>query len=372
MRITIAERRRPFSHVPGVYFVLPGTQLRFQLFPSLIRIHQLTEQDPFLVSEISLEITGPVRDFTAMQDLEKGDIRVWGHSAEGFFRYLLHGTNNNSDFFLKIEKQPQNKPLQRICSSGFLHQYGEELESKQKFLFSLKPDPSECTPTILRLEEKLSLGNHKAQDWDKMRPRLDMSEILPFWIRLGQITPPSQGSSVGTAALLNPIRNAIDDRALEKILPAFQNLFLAGFDPGLSPRLLDTQHHGFHLPSIKQDDKISPLYLLTEGANLIRKLFLQVEGEQIKILPALPPQFHCGRFLHLHTPAGILDIEWSKKEIRKIILKATKTGEGHFIFQKGLKSFRLRQKKSEKGEIHACNTPISILEGNTYFIDQFC
>jgi hypothetical protein len=42
--------------------------------------------------------------------------------------------------------------------------------------------------------ERLSLGNHKAQDWDLVCRRLDLKEILPTWKRLGELTPFSESN----------------------------------------------------------------------------------------------------------------------------------------------------------------------------------
>ena len=63
IRISIAERFKPFSHTPGTKYILPYSTLTVQVFPTLIRVEE---------REIPLELTGPVVDFTAQIDLEKG------------------------------------------------------------------------------------------------------------------------------------------------------------------------------------------------------------------------------------------------------------------------------------------------------------
>lgn len=347
MRITIAERLKPFSHTPGINFILPGTTLRFQLFPALLRIHDLSEA-PALLTEISMGIEGPVQDFTVLQDLEKGEIKVWGKSLNGYFRYSITPIDRPPRFMITIEKQPQQKEI-------ILPHYSQTTER-----------------LLLQQQERLSLGNHKAQDWDKIRQRGEMTEIFPLWLRLGQISPTSQNCiTSGTTALLDPCREAIEQRDIVNITSAFKNLFLAGFDTGLSPRLLDEQYQGFSLTTPSNVEKISPIILLTEGASLIRRIFFYEENEGIHILPALPPEFHCGRFLQLRTSAGLLDIEWSKKTIRRMIFKASHNADLFFLFQKGLKQFRLRQKESERGSFISSNTPISFIKDKTYLFDRF-
>lgn len=378
MRITIAERLQPFSHTPGISFILPNTNLRFQIFPAMLRVHDLSKKEPELVTDIAVGIESPVHDFTAMQDLERGELKIWGHSSHGYFRYRIVAIENSSSkstmFAIRIDKQPHEKKISWNCSQGYqTTQILEEQVSKQMVLFSKEIDPSPNIKFLItQQQERLSLGNHKAQEWDKIRQRGDMSEIFPLWLKLGQMTPlVSNSSSFGTAALLEPCRSAINQRSIETILPAFHNLFVAGFDVGLSPRLIDEQCHGFQLPSLTDQITISPMCLLTEGATLIRRLFVHSEDNKIHILPALPPEFHCGRFLQAYTPAGLLDMEWTKKTIRRLIFKATADAALQFSFQGDVKQFRLRQKESERGTITPCNTPIQVSCGKIYLFDCF-
>ncbi|MEX1012586.1 MAG: hypothetical protein WD595_06670 [Waddliaceae bacterium] len=260
MKISIVNRFKPFSHTPGVKLLLPGTDQFFQVYPEKI----ITGD-----TEIPLDIKGPVKNFTVEQDLEKGSIRVFGHSSTGYF-----------------EKKIAN-------------------------------------PSYQKPKERLSLGVHKAQEWDLVKKRQMMSEILPFWHFLGQVTPIKPSHREGTAALL--------DRSLE-------HLFLAGFEGILSPRLQDTDYQGFDLDMPKAGD---PLILLTEGAKMIKSLFLQEEPEYFHILPRLPSEFHCGR---LTTPE--IDMEWSKHKLRKLIVRTSKP----LLLPKEIKRFRLKGDHREKGE----------------------
>jgi hypothetical protein len=378
MRITSTERLQPFSHNPGIYFILPRTNLRFQIFPTMLRIHDLSNKEPINVTDITIGIHGPVHNFTAMQDLEKGELKVWGQSSKGYFRYRIAAIENSSpkavQFAITVEKQPPESEISWNCSQGYQKTIiKQEHDTKKTLLFSKYLDkPQTITLLIPQRNERLSLGNQKAQDWDKIKQRTNMSEIFPIWMRLGQITPSVQySSSSGTVALLDICHSTIKQHVIETILPAFHNLFLAGFDPGLSPRLLDEQHHGFQLPPIPNQEQISPLFLLTEGAALIRQLFIRSDNSRIDILPSLPPDFHSGRFLNANTAVGRLDMEWTKKVIRRMIFTATLETELLFSFQKDVKQFRLRQKESERGAFIPSNAPIQVSCGETYLFDCF-
>lgn len=371
MHITIAERLKPFSHIPGYYFILPGTTLRFQLFPSLIRVHDLSEQLPRLVTEIQLDITGPVKDFTAMQDLEHGYLSVWGHATNGYMRYRIVAIKESSAFAIVIEKNPSEHFL-LSCSNDYKAQ---KIENILNHAWAIIPSniSSNAMTLYTPLEtERLSLGSHKAQNWHSLVRQHNLIDILPLWFKLGQLVScPSHHTHQGTCALLDICRQKINEKATTALIPAFQNLFLAGFDSGLAPRLLDTDHQGFNLPKVEPNLNASPLQLLTDGAALIRSLFVQSDHSHVNILPALPPEFHCGRILNVcWEKVGKLNIEWSKKSVRRMLLKIETAGELHFGFQKDVSRFRLRKGENDRGQSINRDVPIAV-EPGVYLFDNF-
>lgn len=358
MHIDIAQRLRPFSHTPGTRCLLPGTLFVIEIFPCLIRVYDLTEASLDTKAEIPINVKGPVTEFTITLDLERAWIMVEGKSTEGFFRY-------------------------RIQSNGIL-----VVKSPVENLF---PQPSPLLPSIrkesmlpsLPLTDRLSLGNHKAQDWDLIRRRLDLTEIFPIWNRLAQLIPLQTPIKPyrGTATLLTACEESIASRKPEHLLPAFKNLFMAAFHHLLVPSFHDDQHQGL-VPSIDSETAVgNPLFLLQEGAALIRRLFIDIHSDHISILPALPPEFHCGRWLHIALPQeGYLDLEWSKKTIRRVIIRQEpRAGSGEqeegrqmlFRFPSGIKSFRLRSGMQDRGQRVTVNTPIFINRSQQYFFDNF-
>lgn len=354
MRIEIAERLKPFSHQPGIAFVLPGTCLRFTIWPVRIAVDDLSAHVAKRVADFSLEIQGPLKDFTVVQDLEKGILRVWGHSPMGYLEY--HILASQEGCALTLEKAP-NRVLN--INNAFL-------ETGKTLQISVKSNTISFPSSI----ERLSLGSHKKQDWIGIQTRFDLMEVLPLWFRLGQLVPKTTSSKDGTAALLDVIDHAIRDRDILAISDAFRNLLLAGFDQGLSPRLVDSDHQGFVLPEV--DKHSSPLVLLTEGAKLIRSLFIQQHDNEISILPAVPPEFHCGRMCGIEcADIGQLDLEWSKKIIRRMTFKPQKASEIKFIFQKEVKRFRLRAGNERHGKIVMQGTKIAVEPNKVFYFDRF-
>lgn len=350
MHITIAERQRPFSHTPGTRCLIPGTSLRATVYPTRVMLHDLSVYPYTMQGDYFLPLRGPVKDFTVQLDLEKGQIVAWGHYAEGYLRYRIGKGNSNKSYSLWLEKWP------------------EAAGSSPEF-FSASPELKEQPLSL----ERLSLGCHKAQDWDLVLRRNDSSEILPYWLRLGQLTSsmPTE-EEAGTLATLFSCRSALQSKEKQAVLPAFQNLLHAGFEGILSPRLEDVDYQGYGLPPLPEGFHGSPLPLLTEGAKLIRDLFIRWEGLRLDILPLLPPAFHCGRLLQVKCGDVVeVDMEWSKKTIRRMVLSAKRDGSLVLGFQQGVKSFRLRTGPRERGSRLPASEPIAIESGKVYDLDNF-
>ena len=328
MLLKISERLRPFSHLPGTLCPLPGTARVFQVFPAMLRTSFEGN-----VEEIPLDIRGPVERFTVSLDLEKGLIRVWGREERGYFRYRIQAASE-SDWEILAEK-------------GLLP-------------FS-KREREERPPLSL---ERLSLGCHRAQDWQMVCRRGDLAEIFPFWYRLGQLVP-QEKSRVrgGTLSLLE------DCFGEEELYVCFEKLFKAGFEGILSPKLIDDLHLGFDLPQLAEEDSAFPL--LSEGWLAIRRLLVEESGEVFRILPRLPKQFHAGRLLDAKVGNGLsLSLEWSKKRIKKIAAEAALPTELNLSLERGIESFRLRREKGDRGSKLQANKPLKLQPGR-YFLDRF-
>lgn len=321
--LSITSRLRPFSHQPKTECLIPGTEILVEAYPSLIRLKDFNGK---VFKEISLVIEGPLKQFTVMQDLERGCVTVF--SEQYRFHVLPDGE-------LSYAKNPGLPSLSN--------------------------------------REKLSLGSHKKQEWEGIKKRGDFREIFPIWFRLGSLLnlPKRKEANTGIFSLIKKCHDVIESHQPEMILPAFNNLFLTGFHDIMVPRLWDDDFHGI-LPSDAPLAKGSPLYLLSEGAALIRSLFFVSSDNELAILPNLPPQFFAGRILNLKCPPyGELDLEWSKKVIRRLEFRAHRDGEIYFHFRSPLRSYRVRQSKHEKGRMYACGDSLKVRPGMCYFLDRF-
>lgn len=304
--IKIAERLRPFSHQAGMRFVLPMSSIAVQVFPTRLSFSDLAgKNEPF---HYDFDILGPLKQFTAQLDLEKGHLCVFGFTRDGYMRYFLKAEKDG--IALEIEKP-----------------------HAQRFNFPFHMTSCQCEH-----KERLSLGEHKAQVWEDVKRRLDFKEIFPHWFALSQCVPSGSISH----PLLEECRSMIAKRERVKVLEAFESLFLASFEGVLVPRLADTDYQGI-LP--KAEIKGPPLPILTEGGKLIRSLFFSEEEEAFCLLPCLPPEFHSGRMIGVKSSRGdLIDMEWTKKALKKVRLVSS-AGEMALKLPKGIVSCRMKNQK---------------------------
>ncbi|MBX7067585.1 MAG: hypothetical protein K1X28_10185 [Parachlamydiales bacterium] len=320
MKIEIAARLKPFSHTPGMSCVIPKSNGVIEAFPTLLRING---------KEWKIAITGPVHGFTLQQDLERDCVYVFGKAKEGYFRLRIE--SHDDRFQIVSEKGP--------LKNGEIR--------------------AENAISTMNRFERLSLGSHKAQDWDLVQRRGDLKEILPTLFYLGQKIPHVAPQPLtGTAVLLNL------PEGREKLEEALLAFIKAGFKNMLVPRLVDDQHQGF-VP--EGDAKGNPIFLIQEGSKMIRSLFFRQNERRLSFLPHLPISFDAGRMVGLIAPGiGEIDLEWSKKLLRRAVIRAAVSGEVIVELQKEIKTFRIsKKKKIKRGE------PLLLEAGKTYHLDRF-
>ncbi len=329
MKIAIAERLKPFSHTPGAVCLIPGTCCKVEAFPTLIRIAEQLD--------LRVHLTGPVRDFTLQQDLEKNCVFIFGKACEGFYRLRLQGSAQG------IELLADKLPAQGLVVNGSV------LRPKEKMFF-----PMEMEFFLPQVWERLSLGVSKDQDWDLVLRRFDLKEILPVLFGLGQKIPyRTPGPLKGAARLLAE--------------GELESLCRAGFSDILIPRLFDDQYQGL----VSEDgDGEDPSFLIQETAKRIRSLFFRQEQNSLELLPDC--RFDAGRMTRLQASGiGEIDLEWASSFLRRAILRASSSESIFLVLQKGLHSFRVRTVQSGRGERHMSADPLIVEAGRTYYLDRF-
>ncbi len=328
MRIKISTRFTPFSHQAGIRCLIPGTTWEAQVFPALVQFTDLAGEG---IYTLPTSHQGPVEGFTVQQDLEKKQIRIFGRARNGYFCSFIQRREK------KLLFDDQELPIK----------------------LSLIPPPES--------KERLFLGIHKKQQWERMMERLNPCELWPFWLYLAQRTPLVTLEKMGSYCLLAACEHAskVDRIRLWRLV------FLGCFQGILSPRLADENHLGL-FPETQISPRHSPIGLLHEGSRLIRSLFFAEQEELIHLLPSLPPQCHAGRFLNLRTTTGdCFDLEWSKKILKKVVIHPASTHTLFLKTQKDIRHFRLRISLKDRGRKVVRDQPIYCEEGQRLFLDRF-
>lgn len=358
MKIKLTEKYRPFSHEVGTSCLLPKSSWKVKAYPTQIEFTNLLSEgsrDHFLVT---CAIQGPLSQFTVMQDLERQWVRVLGKGPQGYFSYRLVASAHEVILF-----------LERAPKEGIPFTYEGETRILKRKEELIMPSASCSFPNILK--EKIHFGCHKAQDWTLVKRRLNLEEILPIWFELGKNIPSHPKLDIGTARLLKHCETLALQKKREEIGIHLIGLFRAGFEGILTPRLIDTDYQGFLSMQDEIPKEASPLMLLGEGARLIRQLFIQQKENKLSLLPCLPVELHAGRFVGVECKDLTLDIEWTKKLIRRLSLRPQTDQVCYLKFQSPLKSFRLRKGPRDRGRVYEVGTPLQLSAGTTYTLDRF-
>lgn len=359
MRFDVVQRCRPFSHLKGVHALLPGSDWAVQAYPTLLCFTNLHSQETI---HVEWGLTGPVTGFTLELDLEKGLLWLFGQSREGFFRFRIRRECRGIQIF-----------VQRAAGQGIAYRLRDVAGvavAKGEILIPLAQEPWWRPPCEAPCEERLSLGMHKAQDWDLLLRRGDLREIAPLWIRMGQqVQPPACLPVGGTMQLLHDCSQQIRERQREHVEASLRSLFFASFRGLFVPRLIDGEHQGI----VRNGEAVgSPLALLTEGARILRSLFIQEREGGLVLLPCLPSGFVSGRYLGLCASHGErLDIEWSKRFLRCAIVRGGSRSPLLLELQTPIQKFRLRRSLRERGVWVARGAPIAVQPGERVFLDRF-
>lgn len=301
MKIEIRNRLRPFSHAFGARCLLPGTEIAAKIYPAFIELEG--------IGQIELSLRGPVKGLTSLLDLEKGELVIFGHTADGYFR-----------------KQLSIKPG-KICIGDAIF--------PARTAFPKQP------------MERVSFGCHKAQDWDAMRRRGSLVEWLPLWLIMAQW----KGDITGI------ITSQTDRMSLGQVL---MNLFEGSFEDYFVPAYERWKWLGLPQPG-------SHLCPLIYGAALLRNCLISFQTDTLHLLPCLPKELIVGRYLQASFSWGSVDFEWTKGLIRRMILKTTQDVCLTLSFQKEIASFRFQNLKDrmKNGE------KIELKKGNSYTADRF-
>lgn len=308
-KLEIREKLAPFSHLSGISCLVPLSDWVITAYPALLKVGAL---------EFPIALTGPVKEFTVQMDLERNCVWIWGTAKEGQFRFKLSATE--AGLFLLVDKAFKNGIT---VGKELLHRKGTLLLAAGGHTCAISPSQV----------ERLSLGNWKAQDWDLVGRRRNFAEIAPILFMLGQKLP-----STTSASIESP-----------------EHFFLAALSGLCAPTLQDAIYAG--LPPFTG----TPIAFLRATYETIRAYLIR----DFAILPNLPSAWDAGRVLGLQTAYGTIDVEWTKKQIRRMIFIPSHSFDVAFQFPKEITSYRCNGQRLTKG------ATFSVEANKRYLFDRF-
>lgn len=332
--INIAARCKPFSHTPGASCLIPFTSWGVRVFPTRIEIHDFFGD----TLPIDLDISGPVKNFTLEQDLEKGICRVFGHSQEGYFEIHLFYDFDENSVALRYDR-----------GDGIvlvIDQKKIELEPSEVLdLFDF--EYKECD---IPARERISLGVNKKQDIDLMWRRFNLQEVMPLLFYTAQSVVCDTKDSLKT--------ELIDEES-------FSSFLQAGFSSIMTPEREDSLYRGLANESISS--KLSPLMRIKHFHDAFRALFIVEKKKEIHLLPNLFRPFVTGRFVGAKVENALVDFSWRKGRVRTAIFHGKVDGICHVVWPKGVKGFRLDKESFDPSNINQ----IPVFKGKKTVVDKF-
>ncbi|CDR34963.1 hypothetical protein [Criblamydia sequanensis] len=337
MHIRINDRFRPFTRKPGTLLLIPGTSLGVKIYPAKLFFFELDSKTPNPLFEMDLNFEGIASRFLALADLERGRIQVQFNTSQGE-RVVYRLLREENKILFVFDKKPSSLTLWLNKNPTIEEEF---------FVLPYSPKGEQ-----IPVKERLSLGVNKAQDFDKIKERSSLKELIPLWFFLGSLTPRGK----------DPLQSFSKKEELEDFLEKTLQLEFSGI---LAPDASKTSYLAPHNKPLEH----SPFSILNEGYLLIKSLFIQETEDTLFILPHLPPFCKTGR-LKAALTNGFIELEWRKHKVLKLIYHSFEDQKLNLKMGTLIKQCRFSDSKESK--INITNfLNISFKKGHSYYFDKF-
>jgi len=351
MLIRIKEKFKIISHDLGTSFLILNTSYFVKIYPGILSFKDLSSNNTF---KVFLKFQGSVKNFTILQNLFNGNIEVNFHTKKGFLAYKIFVKEKNVYlYFDRITDQDLKIEFNNLINVSL----------KQKILLPIK------LISITIPEELLFLGIYKKSDLYFIRKRENLNEILPFIFLYSQFYLEARYSCcLKKKCLLKEINKCIQKKEKQNLNETFLNAFKVHFFSAFIPRMNDEEYQNI----VDIDEKgLNPFCVFNNFYHSIKSMLIEFSDNQLFILPCLLKEFHHGRAVNIKTSIGSIDIEWSKKLLKKAIFRPLRNDRLKLVLQSDIKTFRIRTSKNEKGKIFKNLDNIAFQKNKIYLLDKF-
>lgn len=344
MQIKIKQKFYLLSHEIGSLFLFLNTSYVVQIFPGKLKFQDLNSKKAF---DIDIYFEGPVLDFTINQNLISGYIDVSFHTQKGFLAYKL--LTKNGEAFLYLTKAFQ-KEIEVF--------FDKKLIIKEKQLLSLPFQAKHLQP-----QEILSFGVFKKPDIQMIRKRDFLQEILPILFLLAQFY--NDKKFLVKKELFKNLLQNIFDKQKELLEQNIIKVIKTHFSKYFIPRIKDEDYQNVDC-TLKSID--NPLDLLSNFYFVIKQMFIRYEKNRLYLLPCMLKNFHHGK-ASFQEPFGFIELYWSKKLLKKAVIRPIQDIKIKMVLQSKIKTFRMR---CDKKDLQCKNQDeIFLKKDQLYFLDRF-
>lgn len=367
-KVEILQRLRPFTHDPGKKIILPGSSFICQIFPTAIYFFEAFAEKPSV--SLYWQLEGFFDFFTAELDLENLSIRVWMISQKNRYQYRL-SLEQDMAIGLSLEKSPiSNIEIVLEKNKGSKK---EILTKGKKNIFEVekKIENTEKSLDLFQKKTRLSLGSHKSQDLSGICRRRDLKEIFPIWYQLALC----QKKLIDTRSTLTieetvAIEQAFSSQRHDLLYTLFLHWFLKAFEEYFIPQPYNNQYYVKKDFSSENAKTIVDWAILIQGGRYIERCFIERKEKTIALLPHLLPQFPCGRMVNVPVDLGLVDFEWQKKELIRVLIHIKKEGLVQLQLPRSITKMRMAYSPYQKGIVVNSREVIHCKQNQTIYLDR--
>ncbi|MFA6119113.1 MAG: hypothetical protein WCT85_04020 [Parachlamydiales bacterium] len=354
MQIKIKQKPVLISHKIGSSFLIKNTSFFVTIYPGLLWFKDLNSKKQF---RLFLNFQGPQKRFTVLHDLKNGQLKIFFETNLGFFSYKIKN-DSNKKLILFFENLPNNvTEIKSDSDANF-----KKISAKESISLPIEQIND------LQVEEQLSFGVLKKQDIELIKKREDLLEILPFIFMLSQYYLDTSAYASKNVFIEN-LKTLMQNN--EKILleEALHNVYKALFFDAFVPRANDEEYQNIGI--FKEEPGVSPVMVFSELYRIIKSLLINEDADGLYLLPCLLVSLHHGKAVNLKVSFGLVDLEWSKKILKKVVIRSADDLKIKLNLQAKIKNFRLKEDEQGKGKICQNSDEITLKKNRVYYLDNF-
>lgn len=350
--IRIKKRFHLFSTKPGSQIPIAQMGVVFTLYPTEIELSVEGK-----VQRWQLDFQVQLKEFKVFFDPIKNEIDVELKSLDSFFAYRLAFFEKGWQLTLKRSSPKKSLRVKKDNSSTF-----ETLALHESFFLA----PQASKDGLRNEPQLLFCGVHKKADVEAIQKRRDIREYLPFLYLFAQMSPTENKETTPEFdQRLKKLKESIEQAKHDEMTPLLDEIYQFFFTSFFTPTYQDPDKW-FSCSKTPQGSDFSILSLLYP---FLGRLFFEKTSNGYHFLPHLPKELFTGKLIHVKENDFEFDLEWSKKKIFRMTLRAIRDSDKTLYFGSKIKSYRIRV--DNNSTIYKNGDSIRLRCGAIYQLDRF-